>query len=94
MKKKKEPKKVKVGIQYTREFTISKTVEVSQETAARLLALDGESNIMQGHSVWSSDNPDFVSSDDFTMIAEDLTDIHDVQDALNEIEDFEARIIK
>lgn len=85
--------KVKVEIRYTREFTFLKTVEVSQETADRLVALDGESSIIEKHGVWSSDNPDNVSSDPFTMIAEDLTSIHDIFDALNEIEDFEASII-
>lgn len=85
---------MQVEIRYTRTLTFSKIVEVSKKTSDRLLALDGESSIIERHGVWSSEDADNVSSDDFTMIAEDLTSIHDVFDALNEIEDFEAKIIE
>lgn len=83
-------KKVKVEIQYTREYTFSKTVEVSEATANRLLGLNGE-DVSQGKTIgWDGENEDDVSTDDFTMIAEDLTSIHDVMDAAQEITDFQA----
>lgn len=93
-------------ITYHRDVTFKKTVKVSNKLAERLLKLDGETDMIQRNGSWGGGKDDTekvskgvwlahdVSTDDFTMIAEDLTDIHDVFDMMNEIENIEIRVPK
>lgn len=94
-------------ISYTREMTFNKQVRVSDKLAERLLKLDGECDLMEGNGSWCEDEEDteeveegvwkcddILSSDDFTLIAEDLTDIRDINDALNEIESIQVKEVK
>jgi hypothetical protein len=86
-------------VTYRREVTFSKRIKVSDKLAKRLLKLDGESDLLQRAGSWGGRDEDKekvskdvykeddVSTDDFTMLAEDLTDIHDVYDMMNEISD-------
>lgn len=79
-----------IEINYTRKVTFNKIVKVNDKLAKRLLDLDGE-DIMQGSEItWSEGQ----CSDDFTLIAEDLTDMTDVLDADNEIENVSISIYK
>ncbi len=88
-----------ITIQFTRQSTYTKTIKASDKLADRLLKLDGESDLIQKNGIWDGGEEDDedvekdvyklgdVSSDDFTMLAEDLTDMHDIFDSLNEIDD-------
>jgi len=79
-----------IDITYTRKITFNKIIKVSDKLAKRLLNLDGEDLTQSNNVVWT----DGTCSDDFTLIAEDLTDMNDVLDAENEIENVSVSVFK
>lgn len=94
-----------IEIRYTREVMFHKIINVSDKLAKRLLDVEEES-LIQRNGSWGGGEEDTekcdkgiylstdVSTDDFTMLAEDLTDMHDVNDCSNEIENISISIYK
>lgn len=79
-----------IEINYTRKVTFNKIIVVNEKLAKRILALDGEDLMQSNNTVFGEDG----CSDDFTLIAEELTDMTDVLDAHNEIENVSISIYK
>lgn len=74
-----------IEIQFTRKLTFNKIVEVDNKLAKKLLSVDGED--LMAPTNGRMDHP-------FYEITENLTDIHDIYDELNEIENVSVQIYK
>jgi hypothetical protein len=93
-----------IVIYYSREVTFSKTVKVSDKLAERVLKLDKEPALLQKEGERDSGEEDAeevtsyvfkagdVSTDDFTMITEDLTCAEDIYDMADEIKNIEINL--